>query len=219
MPDPTLNPTFAACLPGWSMLTREGKVVNLSPTLRDEGDEGLFKGCGALANALRNPRLDPQAAAPSFIGALGPDAWDKLYGLLREGGPSLWRDIPSWRRNIVTGQPASEGKIDPSGRALPTAPTGVIAGFGLPSPAISLGKRFGFSSNLDVHLYLYLDKDAYAQQMRDFVSGGGLGFEGKTSGGDKLKLRLGVGRDQAGGGAGFIRLQIGPDYVPMPATP
>jgi hypothetical protein len=219
VPDLTLNPTFAASWPGWSMLTCHGKVVNLSAGLPSGSDDGLFRACGALANALRNPMTDPQAAAPSFVNALSPDAWDKLYGLLREGGPSLWRDIPSLRRNIVTGQPASEGKIDPSGRALPTDPTSVIAGFGLPSPGISLGKRFGFSTNLDVHLYLYLDKDAYAQQMRDFVSGGGLGFEGKTSAGTPLKLRLGVGRDQAGGGAGFIRLQIGPDYVAMPPAP
>src|SRR6516165_4509557 len=218
VPDLTLNPIFASSLPGWSMLTRYGQVLNLSPTLPDD-DLGLCKGCGALSNALKNPALDPQVAAPSFVSALGPDAWDKLYGLLREAGPSLWPDIPSLRRNIVTGQPASEGKIDPSGLVLPTQPTGVIAGFGLPLPAISLGKRFGFATGWDVHLYLYLDKDAFAQQMRYFGSGGGIGFEGKTSGGDTLKLRLGVGRDQAGGGAGFIRLQIGPDYVQMPSAP
>jgi hypothetical protein len=159
VPDLTLNPTFGANLPGWSVLTLDGRVLNLSPTLPDDDDHGLFKGCGALANALKSPGLDPQAAAPSFVSALGPNAWDKLYGLLREGGPSLWPDIPSWRRNIVTGRPASEGKIDPSGLALPTSPTGVIAGFGLPSRAISLGKRFGFSTDWDVHLYLYLDKD------------------------------------------------------------
>ena len=85
--------------------------------------------------------------------------------------------------NIVTGQPASEGKIDPSGLVLPTQPTGVIAGFGLPLPAISLGKRFGFATGWDVHLYLYLDKDAFAQQMRYFGSGGGVGFEGKRAAG------------------------------------
>ena len=48
-----------------------------------------------------------------------------------------------------------------------------------------------------------------------FASGGGIQFGGKTSGGTPLKLRLGVGRDTAGGGAGFINLQIGPDFAPM----
>ena len=59
-----------------------------------------------------------------------------------------------------------------------------------------------------MHLYLYVDKDAYANEMKYFASGGGIQFGGKTSGGTPLKLRLGVGRDTAGGGAGFINLQI-----------
>ena len=88
----------------------------------------------------------------------------------------------------------------------------MIAGFGLPSPAIKLGTRFLFASEPDVHLYL--DKDAYAKDMKHFASGGGIQFGGKTSNGTPLKLRLGVGRDQAGGGAGFVTLQIGPDFAP-----
>jgi hypothetical protein len=95
----------------------------------------------------------------------------------------------------------------------------VIAGFGLPSPAIKIGKRFLFVSDPDVHVYMYLDKDAYANDMKNFVSGGGIQFGGKTTGGTPLKLRLGVGRDAAGGGAGFIKLQIGPDYAPMTPGP
>jgi hypothetical protein len=51
--------------------------------------------------------------------------------------------------------------------------------------------------------------------MKYFASGGGIQFGGKTSGGTPLKLRLGVGRDTAGGGAGFINLQIGPDFAPI----
>jgi hypothetical protein len=49
------------------------------------------------------------------------------------------------------------------------------------------------------------------------ISGGGIGIEGKTSSGNPLKLRVGAGRDQTGRGAGFITIQIGPDYVQ--ATP
>ena len=124
-------------------------------------------------------------------------------------------DVPGAQRNPVTGGPVSRGKIDSSGTFVPPAPDDLIAGFGVPSPAIKLGKRFPFASDLDVHLYLYLDKDAYANEMKYFASGGGIQFGGKTSGGTPLKLRLGVGRDSAGGGAGFIKLQIGPDFAPM----
>ena len=113
----------------------------------------------------------------------------------------------------------SRGKLDPSGTVVPTPPDGLIAGFGLPSPAIKVGKRFGFVSSPDIHLYLYLDKDAYADDIKHFVSGGGIQFGGRTSSGTPLKLRLGVGRDTSGGGAGFITLQIGPDYVSTPTRP
>ena len=79
------------------------------------------------------------------MNALQPDAWDTLYGLLRMAGPTLaWSDIPGPQRNIVTGLPVSRSKIDSSGNIVPTAADGVIAGFGLPSPAIKLGKRFPF---------------------------------------------------------------------------
>ena len=84
---------------------------------------------------------------------------------------------------------------------------------------ISVAKRYPFASGLDVHFYLYVDKDAFPRDMRLFVSGGGMGFESKTSDGTPLKLRVGAGRDQVGGSAGFIRLQIGPDYVAMPGSP
>ena len=74
--------------------------------------------------------------------------------------------------------------------------------------------RFQFVSDPDVDFYLDLDKDAYANDMKHFASGGGIQFGGRTSNGTPLKLRLGAGRDQAGGGAGFVTLQIGPDFVP-----
>ena len=210
----TLSPFVQSRL-GWSFLGWDCQVRSLN--LADGDDDSLRTACGALSPQLRlNPRLDPQAAAPGFLSALQPDAWDTLYGLLRLAGPTLaWSDVPGAQRNVVTGQPVSLGKIDSSGNVVPTAPDDLIAGFGLPSPAISLGKRFPFVSDPDVHLYLYLDKDAYANDMKYFASGGGIQFGGKTSSGTPLKLRLGVGRDTAGGGAGFIRLQIGPDFAPM----
>jgi hypothetical protein len=204
---------------GWSLMGWDLQVRGFD--LSNVNDESLRPACGALGRRLRmSPRLDPQAAAPSFLSALQPDAWDTLYGLLRMAGPTLaWSDVPGAHRNVVTGQPVSRGKTDASGTFVPTSADGVIAGFGLPSPAIKIGKRFLSASDPDVHLYLYLDKDAYAGDMKNFVSGGGVQFGGKTSGGTPLKLRLGVGRDTAGGGAGFIKLQIGPDYAPMTPGP
>ena len=219
-PQLTLSP-FARSRLGWSLMGRDFQIRGLGLTPPDGGDDALGAACGALAQRLRlDARLDPQAAAPSFVNALQPDAWDTLYGLLRLAGPVLaWSDVPGAQRNIVTGQPVSRGKIDSSGTFVPTAPDGVIAGFGLPSPAIKLGKRFPFASDPDVHLYLYLDKDAYANDMAHLASGGGIQFSGKTSSGTPLLLRLGIGRDEAGGGAGFIRLQIGPDFAPPTLRP
>jgi hypothetical protein len=213
-PGLTLSP-FAQSRLGWSLMGWDCQVRSLQ--LPDTDDDGLRLACGTLSQQLRlSPRLDPQAAAPHFLNALQPDAWDTLYGLLRLAGPTLaWSDVPGAQRNIVTRQPVSLGKIDSSGTVVPTAPDDLIAGFGVPSPAIKLGKRFLFASDPDVHLYLYVDKDAYANDMQHFASGGGIQFGGKTSDGTPLKLRLGIGRDEAGGGAGFIRLQIGPDFTPL----
>jgi hypothetical protein len=217
-PQPQSQPSSPPPSPfGWSVIGSELQISNLTLTLPDDG---LCVACGALAQRVRlNPGLDPNSAAPSFVGALQPGAWDTLYKLLRLAGPLAWTDVPGPQRNIVTNQPASIGKVDSAGNFVPTAPDDVIAGFGVPSPGIKLGKQFLFASDPDVHLYLYVDKDAYANDMKDFVSGGGVQFGGKTSGGTPLKLRLGVGRDTAGGGAGFVTLQIGPDYVAAPRTP
>src|SRR5262249_14653443 len=116
-------------------------------------------------------------------------------------------------------QPASIGKVDPSGTFVPTAPDGLVAGTAIPSPAISIGRRFLFASHPDIHLYLYVDKDAYPDQPKYLFSGGGVGLEGKKRRGAALKLRFGAGRDSAGGGAGFITIQSGRDYLPPAPNP
>ena len=222
MPDPEtelrLTP-FAQCRSGWSWLGRDLQVRGMG--IPGERDDLLRGACGVLGQQLRlDARFDPQSAASRFVNAMQPGAWDTLYRLLRLAGPALaWSDVPGAQRNIVTGGPVSRGQIDSAGNFVPTAPDGVIAGFGLPSPAIKLGKRFLFASDPDVDFYLYLDKDAYANDMKHFASGGGIQFGGRTSNGTLLKLRLGVGRDQAGGGAGFVTLQIGPDFAPIGQGP
>src|SRR5690242_6584550 len=205
----TLSP-FAQNHLGWYLMGRDCQMRNLQPM--HDGDDTFRTACGALSQQFRlNPQLDPKAAAPSFLNALQPDDWDMLYGLLRLAGPALaWSDVPGAQRTIVTGGPVSRGKIDSSGTFVPNAPDDLIAGFGVPSPAIKLGKRFPFASDLDVHLYLYVDKDAYANEVKYFAAGGGVQFEGKTSGGPKFKWRLGVGGVTVGGGAGSVRWRFGP---------
>ena len=216
VPQLSLDPAFTTSQLGWCVQTGNCQVFNMTLTL-PTGDDGLQNALGTLSQASRGKAAaNPQAAVPSFLQSLSPSDWDTLYGLARQIGPSTWTDIPGAQTNIANGKPVSIGKIDGGGNVVPTSADGVIAGFGLPLPAISAGKRYPFASGLDVHLYVYVDKDAFARDMKLLPAGGGIGFETKTSDGTKLKLRIGAGRDQAGGAAGFIRLQIGPDYVAAP---
>jgi hypothetical protein len=218
----TLDLPFLPSQLGWAARLGNGQVLNLGlhlPGFPDATDS-FTSVCAALASCSNSgSSLDPRMLAQTFSASADDSVWDTLYGLLRDAGPNLWPDVPGARTNIVTRKPASIGKLDPSGTFVPTVPDGLIAGTAIPSPAISIGRRFLFASHPDIHLYLYVDKDAYADQPKYLFSGGGIGLEGKTSWGDPLKLRFGAGRDEAGGGAGFIRIQIGPDYLPPPPNP
>jgi hypothetical protein len=200
-------------LPGWSIMGSDLRVRGV--TLPND-DNALCAACGALGRAFRQNPQAQQAAGQSFADALQPGAWDTIYALLRLAGPALaWSNVPAVQRNIATGGPAALGQIDSAGNFVATRANSLIAGFGLPSPAIKLGKRFGFASDPDVHFYLYVDKDAFESDISKVATGGGIQFGGRTSDGTELKLRLGAGRDQAGGGAGFITLRIGPDIAPI----
>ena len=200
-------------LPGWSVLSTDSQTRGLTTSL---DDTLLCNACGALGMAAQQNLQARESLAQIFSDTLGPGGWDTLYALARLAGPTLaWTDLPAVQRNINTGGPASAGKVDSAGNVGGIAPVDLIAGFGLPSPAIKLGKRFAFVSSPDVHFYLYVDKDAFAGDISNLVSGAGVQFGGKTSDGTELKLRLGVGRDDAGGTAGFITLRIGPDIAPI----
>ncbi len=104
----------------------------------------------------------------------------------------------------------SRGKIDSTGTFVPTAADGVIAGFGLPSPAIKLGKRFSFASDPDVHLYLYVDKDAYANDMKYFASGGGVQFWRRTSAGNRSSCALASAAIRRAAAPVLSRCRLGP---------
>jgi hypothetical protein len=217
MPQLTLDPNFTSSLPGWSVMGGTGQVYNLWPTGLGLLDYNLSNTLGAWSASLGANPSSSKIALPSFVKSLGINDWDDIYGLARKLGITTWADAPGFKRNIVTGQPAAAGKINPSGLVIPSSPDDAIAGFAI--PAFSAGRRFGFSSSLDVHLYLYADKDALTRDEKYLFSGGGIGFETKTSDGTPLKLQLGAGRDPAGGAGGFINLQIGPDFIQMPQSP
>src|SRR5262245_12593761 len=101
-PDLTLSPFLKSRL-GWCLMGWDCQVRGLQ--LLQDGDDDTFRtACAALSRQFRlDPRLDPTAAAPSFLSALQPDDWDTLYGLLRLAGPTLaWTDVPVTQRNVVT---------------------------------------------------------------------------------------------------------------------
>jgi len=212
-PSRTYTELMTLHLPGWSVMSANSQTRGLR--LPNIDDTLLCNACAALGMAaLRNPQAR-EGLAQLFSDALQPGGWDTIYALLRLAGPTLaWSNLPAVQRNVVTGGPASAGRVDSAGNVWAIAPVDLIAGFGLPSPAIKLGRRFAFVSSPDVHLYLYVDKDAFTNDISKIATGGGIQFGGKTSDGTELKLRLGVGRDDAGGTAGFITLRIGPDIAP-----
>jgi hypothetical protein len=209
----TLAP-FATGRTGWSLLDWDMQVRSLD--LPHIDDEPLRLASLSLAQYLRaNPRLNPQSGIPRFVNALQPSTWDTLYGLLRLAGPLAWTNVPGTQRSVANGSPVSRGKIDSSGYFVPTAADGVIAGFGLP---IKIGKRYWSPFGSEVHVYAYLNPAAFGEDMKGFATGGGFQFGGKTSGGTEVKLRVGAGVDEAGGGAGFLKIQFGPDFAPVAPT-
>lgn len=155
----------------------------------------------------------------------GSPLWDKLADIVAtQAANAAWREIGvPGRPNVVTGQPSSIGLLDPAGRPRYQGVDESVAGTALDSGwlggSLTLGKRFRFASDLDVSLLIYADKDAaLAGQASNPLAGGGVSVTGRTSRGAELKLRIGAGRDQAGGAAGFFLLQIGPDIPPAPVT-
>jgi hypothetical protein len=217
-----LTPPFLSSRIGWAGQTDTGQVFNLGLTLQDDSVEDNFaRSCAAIARSFgAKSCFDPNIVAAQHLTLLKPETWDTLYGLVRGAGPGLWPKVSGTQTNIATGKPVTIGSLDPFGIFRPNGPSDVIAGAGLPlipPSGISLGKRFAFVGAPHVQFYLHLDKDALESRANLLISGGGVGIEGKTSGGNPLKLRVGAGRDQTGRGAGFITIQIGPDYTA--ATP
>lgn len=218
-----LDPMFMQGLPGWSLQTDLGQVVNLDLNLPANWDDPLGRACGDFARAMRlSPGQPPSTAARSSLLGLTQEDWDKLYGVARKLGPLAWQKLYGNGTNVVTGQRATIGSIDPSGAPVFDSGTDVIAGFGidsrwLPHGAFSLGKRFGFASDPDISFVLFADKDAFLQGSQP-VTGGGLSFEAKTSLGP-IKFQVGAGRSQTGSTAWGFSLHLGPDFLQQTPPP
>ncbi len=223
----TLDPALLQPQMGWCGYMQSGGLRPLSASLLTGLDGVLEPAMGDMSRALRlNSTLTPtQSARNSLLGA-GAPLWDKLAGLIADNAPgALWRPIAvPGATNVVTGEPFSIGVIDPAGRTRYDGVDATVAGAALDSRwlggALGFGRRFRFASDLDVSVQLFADKDAILRQQPQYLfSGGALSVQGRTSWGADLNLRIGAGRDQAGGAAGFFTVQIGPDIPPAAVRP
>ncbi len=183
--------------------------------------------CVPLMATLSQRRLPAAPANPQLV------SQRRIPEIIRRGqhGFALWPGDPIGlqqlgrcprrkARNVATGCRAPIGKISPSGIMILTLPDGVLAGFAVPLPAHFGRQALSVSPvDCDVHLYVYVDKDAFSQDMRLWVPGGGVSFEGKTSSGTPLKLSVWrFDLDQAGGGAGLsFACKSAPISAGMPA--
>ena len=223
----TLDPALLQPQMGWCGYVPGGGLRPLGPNLFAGLDDVLKPAIGGMSSALRlNSNLTPTQSARNSLLAAGSPLWDKLAGLIGDAAPgALWRPIAvPGATNVVTGEPFSIGTIDPAGHLRYDGADATVAGTALDSRWLGLslgfGRRFRFATDLDVSVQLFADKDAVlAEKPQYLFSGGALSVQGRTSWGSDLSLRIGAGRDQAGGAAGFFTLQIGPDIPPPPVAP
>ncbi|MBV9836056.1 MAG: hypothetical protein JO055_16685 [Alphaproteobacteria bacterium] len=222
----TLDPTLLQPQMGWCGYMPGGGLMPLG-SLFAGLDDVLQPAMGDMTSALRlNTNLTPTQSARNSLLSAGSPLWDKLAGLIGKAGPgALWQPlgVPG-ATNLVTGKPFTIGTIDPAGHPRYDGVDGTVAGIALDSRwaglSLGFGRRFRFATDLDVSVQLFADKDAVLNQKPQYLfSGGALSVKGRTSGGSDLSLRIGAGRDQAGGAAGFFTLQIGPDIPPAPVGP
>jgi hypothetical protein len=199
---------------GWVLQARTWQTINLGYTLPDMPlgtDTSLTATMAAVARvSAQNPTATSATFAPIFTWAADNNVWDALAKALSSAGQNLWTDVPSARPNLLGGGMAPLGKVDAGGSLVLTNPDDLVSGWALPTPALSLGRRFAFISEPDVHFYLYMDRKALPSSSKYLLSGAGIDIEGTTSWGTKLTLSLGAGRDDAGGGAGFLTVELAP---------
>lgn len=174
-----------------------------------------------LATNNRNLSMETILTQATSQASLDTDLFDKIRDLIRDmAQDKFWHDIsvPGTTKYADGGQ-ASIGKIDPSGRPRYDGLSNIVPGFAIPPlsilPAKYATKRFPFVNSADVIPSIYLDKDVLlsSQGRRSaLIAGGSIKIDGKTSDGLPCSLLLVGGRDQVGGPAFSLTLQIGPDF-------
>ncbi|MCK8787426.1 hypothetical protein M0638_23940 [Roseomonas sp. NAR14] len=226
--DPVLmakfDPAGVAPHTGWIAHTRIGAPLKLGLQLPALDDPLAPILAGIARDAAANPKADPTKFAQARLAAADTEVMDLLAKLVLAAGQGTWKDVTAPGTNMVTGEPASIGKIEPGGRVRHDGvEDSTVAGTGIDLEklgAVSIAKKFAFASDLNVHAMIFVDKDAVlGGKMLSAMPGGGLVVKGRTSWGAELNLTVGAGRDQTGGAAGFIGLRIGPEIPPDPVRP
>ncbi len=220
-----LDPLFLASNVGWHA-QRPGQPhpVSLGSLLPNNLDHVLSLPLGGFARSMAgsgtgNPG---QLLASSFQAGPGIP-WDKVMEFVGDRAKSaVWRDLSiRGTRDIVTGKPVTIGKWDAAGMARPDGvdettvaggalDTRMLSAIGLGKGAISLGRRFRFASDADVSLLLFVDTNAWPDKPAWLFSGGGVNLQRKSGDGRLWNLKLGGGRDQAGGMGVFGVISLSP---------
>ena len=220
-----LDPLFLTSNVGWHA-QRPGQPhpVSLGSLLPNGLDHALSLPLGGFSRGMAgsgtgNPG---QLLASNFQAGPGIP-WDKLLEFVSDRVKSaVWRDLSiRGTRDIVTGKPVTIGKWDAAGMARPDGvdettvaggalDTRKLSAIGLGKGAISLGRRFRFASDADVSLLLFVDTNAYPDKPAWLFSGGGVNFQRKSGDGRLWNLKLGGGRDQAGGLGVFGVISLSP---------
>lgn len=178
--------------------------------------------------ATSNPKLPMSTilAQATSRASLDTDLFDKIRDVISDlAQDKFWRDISVPGTKYANREQASIGKIDPSGKPQYDELSKIVPGLSIPPSSILpvkyTIKRFPFVNSADVISSIYLDTDVLlSNQGRGsaLIAGGSIKIDGKTSDGLPCSLLLVGGRDQVGGPAFSVTLQIGPDYASLMAN-
>jgi hypothetical protein len=201
---------------GWTAQFPNGQTWSfgdLLPGAPAGTNASLTAGAAAVARAQSSSQsVDLKRLADAFTKAMDTKGWDALNGIVSGLGSTIWTKVTIPRLDFATGQRASIGNIDASSRFVPTQAGSAVAGFALPFPEISIGRRFAFLNDPTINFKIRVDvttlQNPNGVNPGAVISGGGVSIEGRTTSGDILKLGCGAGRDVTGGGAGFVTFEL-----------
>jgi hypothetical protein len=218
-----LDPQLAALAPGypyalgWYLQPRLSYTplsLGLQNSDLDNALAPYMASLSSLTTAQPNQAFStvlPQAMAGASTDS---DLMDAIRDAVSDAAQDkFWQKIPGQGKNVVTGEQATIGSIDPSGTPHYDPLDQIVPGTQLKSTWLTqpwaLGKRFPFASGNDVYFKLYVDKDAIgANKPADLISGGSITIEGKSSDGLSRSLTIVGGRSQAGGPAGAVLFEM-----------